>query len=144
MGAVSIASVALAGCGGGDSGTAPATRAAPAAAKPVRPAVVASPRNGPPGTVFEFRGSGWRPGAAVEAHYGPYCPGSACRTIAYAKRFHADAQGRFVFRFRDGPDHRGLPQPAAAGSALVVFEQWTGRSYRSKLVRVRPRYSIRR
>ena len=134
--AIAAGSLAVvAGCGD--------TPRAERAAKPAKPALEVVPRSGPPGTVFEVRGRGWRAGEPVEAQFGPYCPGSVCEAIAHAKRFRADAEGRFVFRFREGSSARGLPEPAAAGSALVMFEQWTGRPYRSKLTRVRPRYSVK-
>ena len=133
-----MAIAALPACGGGE------LREAGAPARPDKPTVAVSPRSGPPGTVFVMRGSGWRPRQPIEATYGPYCDERSCILLGLAKRFRTDWDGRFVFRFRDGPSARGLPKPAAAGSDLVTFEQWTGRPYRSRLARVRPRYSVRR
>ena len=132
--------VVLPACGGEGE-----DRAASHEPRPSRPSVSVTPTSGPRGgTVFTFRGRGWRPGVVVEAIYGPYCTARLCELKGLARRFRPNEQGEFVFRFREGPSRAGLPAPAAAGNGPVTFEQFRGRRYRSHLVRVRPRYRLLR
>ena len=125
-------------------GAATAGSSKPQCANP--PCVSVTPKRAPAGAVFMFRGTGWRPRVRVEALYGPYCPPRrACRNLGLYVRFRADSDGRFVFRFREGPGSAaGLKPPAAAGSGRVIFEQFAGRPYRSRVIRRRPCYAVER
>ncbi len=72
-----------------------------------------------PGTIYVYRGYGWRPRARIEAHFGSYCPPGPhfCTGVGLGVRFRADSRGRFTFRLRYGRTlPRGIPRPAGAGS----------------------------
>jgi hypothetical protein len=92
-----------------------------------------------PGTVYVYRGRGWRPNRSVEAEYGSYCPprAEACATIVQTSRFRTDRRGRFTFRLRHGnlllPR---VPRPASAGGGAdtILFVQWSGREGRSRRI----------
>jgi hypothetical protein len=95
-------------------------------------------------TVFVVHGWGWYPGRSIDAHYGAYCaPGQTCPAIGFVTRFRASRHGRFIFRFRNGPNPLvGVPQPAASGNGPIRFEQTApGRTRKvSRTVRLRVRY----
>src|SRR5688500_13462339 len=55
-----------------------------------------------PGAVFTYQGRGWRPGVAVDAQHGRFCPPPLTCPGAARVELRADAQGRFVFRLRSG------------------------------------------
>lgn len=77
-----------------------------------------------PGTIYVYRGYGWRPRARVSALYGQYCRSQFCNDVGIVTRFRADRRGRFVFRFRYGRFLTpGIPRPAAAGGgqAGILF-----------------------
>jgi hypothetical protein len=128
-------------CGGDDAG---ATKAP--AREPARPQVRVDPKTGPPGTVFVFKGRGWRPHVRVEALYDDYCPeeeGRICSGVGHGARIVPDERGRFTFRFREGPgDARELRPPAAAGGGPVTFQQFVGRDYHGDAVRRTPKYRV--
>jgi hypothetical protein len=118
--------------------------------------VSVEPEDGDTHTVYTFSGRGWRPSHPVEALYGKYCqpteeiarpskPVRECVDIGYFERFRTDKHGRFTFRFRNGPGPRrpkDIPSPRAQGGGGVRFEQWSGKSYRSKLIRRTARYRV--
>jgi hypothetical protein len=92
-----------------------------------------------PGTVYVYRGRGWRPNRPVDAEYGSYCPprASACAGVGLGTRFRTDRRGRFTFRLRHGnllP--RRVPRPAGAGGEAdtIRFVQWSGREGRSRRI----------
>jgi hypothetical protein len=135
-----LVAAALASCGNdGGSSAGAATSSRPS------PSVSVEPRHGRPGTIFVFEGRGWRPRVEIQASYGRYCARKVCRTVALAKRFRPDADGKFTFHFREGrADARGVPQPGAAGNGPVTFERFAGPPYHSRLVRRTPRYHVDR
>jgi hypothetical protein len=131
----------LVGCGEGS--TRPAETCS-------RYCVSVEPKDGNTETVFKFRGRGWRANRPVEALYGVYCQPTketakpnepvrgVCFDIGYTERFQTDNRGRFTFRFRNGPGPRhtrDIPPPSAQGGGPPTFEQWSGRAYRSRLIR---------
>jgi hypothetical protein len=101
-----------------------------------------SPTEGARGTVFRVEGRAWRPRRVVKVVYGPYCEGD-CPDIGKIARVRAGSRGGFVFRFRDGQPRSGdLAAGVVAGNGPPVFEQWSGRPHRSRLVRREARYEL--
>lgn len=97
--------------------------------------VTVTPATGGKDTVFRFVGRGWRPNRAVRAVHGPYCEGD-CPDIGIVSRVKADRRGRWVFKFRNGPEQPGDREAGiVAGANLSVFEQWKGKPHDSPLVR---------
>jgi hypothetical protein len=139
--ALAACAASAAACGDRDASAAKAP-----AREPTKPKVRVAPKTGPPGTVFVFKGRGWRPHVRMEAIYGEYCPGPDCSSIGYSARIVPDKAGRFTFRFREGPRDgaRDLRPPAAAGGGPVTFQQFAGSAYHSRLVRRTPRYRVAR
>lgn len=78
-----------------------------------------------PGTIYVYRGHGWRPGARISADFGSYCAGGRrfCTGVGLSAAFRADARGRFTFRLFHG---RRLPpgffRPAAAGGEADAID----------------------
>ncbi|MDA0172153.1 hypothetical protein OJ998_23825 [Solirubrobacter taibaiensis] len=92
-----------------------------------------------PGTIYVYRGRGWRPNRTVAAGYGSYCPpsASACAGVGLSSSFKADRRGRFTFRLRHGNRlPADVPRPAGAGGEAdtIEFSQWTGRPFRSRSI----------
>jgi hypothetical protein len=106
--------------------------------------VTVAPKRGNTKTVFTFRGHDWLPRRLVRAVYGVYCPrGAVCILIAKTTRFRTDERGRFMFRFRNGPEPlTGVPRPRASGGGPVTFEQWTGRPGQSRRISRSPTYAV--
>lgn len=123
---------------GGASGI--ASRQSDCRSRPHRVSVF--PRIGDLGaTVFRFKGRGWRPRRIVEAHFGKFCAGRSCDDEGRFARVRTYRNGQFSFRFREGPAQRGdEKRNIRSGSGPVTFEQWSGRPFRSKLVRRTPLY----
>jgi hypothetical protein len=83
--------------------------------------------------VFRISGSRWRPHHAVKATYGEPCDiRKGCSDVGIEKRLRTDARGRFTLLLRNGPAPSGN---VVAGRGPVTFEQWSGRPFRSRLVR---------
>ena len=83
-----------------------------------------TPREAPEGSVFTFRGRGWRPGKRVEAAYGMYCrPYQACPAIGYIASLRADAEGRFTLRLRAGEERPDDADRGVHSGAHPRFEQ---------------------
>ena len=126
-----FARVALAACAGAIAAVLPAGCGAssdPSGADGcTRFCVGVEPRGGTTDTVFRVTGSGWNPGRQVTATYGVYCPpGRVCILIAKQARFRAGADGRWVFRFRNGPRPlTDVAQPRGSGGGPVAFRQRT-------------------
>lgn len=132
---VAIALASLPGCSSvGDVERARAEAREPGCS---RYCLIVEPTSGPPGTLFTFRGYGWRPRMPVEALYGRY---NSNTRVGIGTRFRAGPDGRFVFAFRHGP--RRLPGDAASGAGPPLFEQWRGRAYKSRLIRRERRYEV--
>jgi len=127
-----FARIAVAACAGATAAVLPAgcggSPDPDSAGRCTRFCVGVEPARGSTDTVFRFTGSGWIPGRQVTATYGVYCaPGRVCILIAKQARFPADAAGRWVFRFRNGPRPlTDVPQPRGSGGGPVAFRQRTG------------------
>ncbi|MGH2978941.1 MAG: hypothetical protein ACRDLQ_04815 [Solirubrobacterales bacterium] len=106
--------------------------------------VTVTPKRGDTDTMFRFRGRGWIPRREVTATYGVYCrPGRVCILVAKMTRFRADAEGRFLFRFRNGPrPPADIPQPRDSGGGPVTFRQRTGPPGSARFVSRRPPYYV--
>jgi hypothetical protein len=97
------------------------------------------PREGPEGSVFRFRGHGWRPNGRVAATYGVYCrPNEACIEIAYIVRLRTDRRGRFAFRLRAGDDQPDDAERGIHAGDDPTFSQRT----RTRTVSRTPRYRV--
>jgi len=82
------------------------------------------PREGPEGSVFVFRGRGWRADRRVTATFGVYCrPGEACIAIAYVVRIRTGHRGRFVFRQRAGQEQPGDGERGVHAGGAPTFTQ---------------------
>lgn len=106
--------------------------------------VSVTPKNGNTDTIFVFGGERWRPRKNIKALYGKYCEvDQFCSNVGLTTRFRTHKDGTFTFRFRNGPKPPfGVPEPWASGRGLVIFEQWRGRLYHSKLIRRAPKYLV--
>jgi hypothetical protein len=97
------------------------------------------PGTGPEGSVFRFKGRGWRPERRVTVWYGPYCrPDEACPEIAYIARLRTNDRGRFTFRLRAGDRQPGDAKRKIVAGAHPVFEQRVGERRVSRT----PRYRV--
>lgn len=97
------------------------------------------PREGPEGSVFRFRGHGWRPDRRLTATYGVYCrPDEACIEIAYIVRLRTDRHGRFSFRLRAGEERPGDAEHKIHAGGDPTFSQ----SNRKHTVSRKPRYRV--
>lgn len=98
------------------------------------------PHEGPEGSVFTFKGRGWRPNRRVTATFGVYCPpGQACIDIAYIARLHTGPHGGFIFRLRAGQEQ---PGDAAAGIRAGGHPTFSQKRRDGRLVRRSPRYHV--
>jgi len=106
--------------------------------------VTVTPQRGDTETVFRFEGREWVPRREVTATHGVYCPPArVCILVAKQTRFRADARGRFVFRFRNGPEPlAGVPAPRASGGGPVMFRQRIGPAGSPRFVTRQPRYHV--
>jgi hypothetical protein len=105
-----------------------AGRAEPRGAKACnRYCVSVAPARGTIHTVFRFSGRGWRPRRVVTILHGVYCkPHSVCPAVGVVEHLRSDENGRFLFRFRNGPGPRhptDIPRPSAQGGGPVSFRQ---------------------
>jgi hypothetical protein len=102
------------------------------------------PREGPEGSVFRFRGRGWRPNRRVSANFGVYCrPGEACIDILYTVRLKTDATGRFVFRLRAGQEQPGdHAKQISSGGRPSFAQRVVSPGRRSRTVTRQPRYRV--
>ena len=97
------------------------------------------PREGLEGSVFRFRGRGWRPDRRVTATYGVYCrPDEACIEIAYIVKLRTDRRGRFSFRLRAGEERPGDSEHGIHAGGDPTFSQST----RKHTVSRKPRYRV--
>jgi hypothetical protein len=92
-----------------------------------------------PGTIYVYRGRGWRPKREVQVGYPAYCPpgAKACEDEGLSSRLRTDRRGRFTFRLRLGTRlPSDVPRPAGAGGVndTIQFVQWSGRPALSRLV----------
>jgi hypothetical protein len=102
-----------------------------------------SPKEGPEGTVFTFKGRDWRPNRRVTVTYGPYCrPDEACPAIAYLGRIQTGHRGGFRFRLRGGPEQEGDPAKRIHSGSGPSFSQRVGRGERARTVSRSPRYRV--
>jgi hypothetical protein len=101
--------------------------------------VSVKPREAPEGTVFVFRGRGWRPNRHVTATFGAYCrPGEACIDIAYFARLRTGDRGGFRFRLRAGAERAGDDGHGIRSGSSPIFSQ---RAH-GRTVRRQPRYHV--
>ena len=97
------------------------------------------PREGPEGSVFTFRGRGWRPNRRVSVTFGAYCrPGEACIAIAYFARVRTGVHGGFRFRLRAGQEQPGDDADGIRAGGQPTFAQRAG----GRTVKRRPRYRV--
>lgn len=133
---LSTLALGLAACGEAEEPVAPSQAACKTFCVTVEPA------EGDQETIFTFVGTGWRPRKAVMAEYGEFCDIEvmrACDDEGIGETTRADAAGTFRFRFRNGP----APVPDGGnGNGPVVFEQWLGRPYQSRLIRRNVPYRV--
>jgi hypothetical protein len=98
------------------------------------------PHEGPEGSVFTFKGRGWRANRRVTATFGVYCPpGQACIAIAYIARMHTGPHGGFTFRLRAGQEQPGDEAAGIRAGGRLTFSQ---KRRDGRLVRRRPRYHV--
>jgi hypothetical protein len=92
-----------------------------------------------PGTVYVYRGRGWRPNQPVHAEYGSYCSprASGCAGVGLSSRFRTNRRGGFTFRLRHGnllPPRVRRPAGAGGEADTILFVQWSGREHRSRRI----------
>ena len=139
---VGLALILLPACGSAEGSRGRPAAAAGTGCVDPAPCVYVSPDPASvkrPGTVYVYRGRGWRPNRPVQAEYGSYCSprASACAGVGLSSRFRTDRRGRFTFRLRHGnllPPR--VPRPAGAGGEAdtIQFVQWSGREYQSRRI----------
>jgi hypothetical protein len=102
-----------------------------------------APREGPEGSVFRFRGTGWRPGRLVRITYGAYCrPDEACILILYIGRIRTGRGGGFTFRLRAGPQEPGDAERRIHSGGRPTFSQRVRRPGGARTVQRSPRYRV--
>ena len=98
------------------------------------------PHEGPEGSVFTFKGRGWRPNRRVTATFGVYCrPGEVCIDIAYIARVHTGPHGGFIFRMRAGQEQPGDEAAGIRAGGRPTFSQ---KRRDVRLVRRSPHYDV--
>ena len=98
------------------------------------------PHEGPEGSVFTFKGRGWRPNRRVTATFGVYCrPGEVCIDIAYIARVHTGPHGGFIFRMRAGQEQPGDEAAGIRAGGRPTFSQ---KRRDGRLVRRSPHYDV--
>jgi hypothetical protein len=102
-----------------------------------------SPREGPEGTVFTFKGRHWLPDRRVTAGFGLYCSqGEACPALARIVRLRTGRHGGFRFKLRAGPEQDGDAENGIYSGTGPSFSQHVGRPDGHRYVIRSPRYRV--